>query len=223
MIAQAALSVASTRQDRRKLRTRARLIAAAHHVFSRKGVDTATINDITEAADVGFGTFYNYFDSKDAILAAASAEAIEAHGSALDKLTAAIDDAAEVMAVSIRHTVRMVDHDPMWAWFAVHATLFHEQMEAGLGRRVLRDIRRGMKRGRFPAGGASLLCYAIGGAVWATLRGKLTGTLGADADEELAAGILRMLGIPAAEARKIAARPLPPVTVRPHITHEVHA
>jgi AcrR family transcriptional regulator len=30
----------------------------------RKGVDAATIHQITESAQVGFGTFYNYFLSR---------------------------------------------------------------------------------------------------------------------------------------------------------------
>ncbi len=47
------------RLTRHKQKTRARLIRAALSVMARKGADAATINDITEAADVGFGSFYN--------------------------------------------------------------------------------------------------------------------------------------------------------------------
>src|SRR5436190_12670015 len=93
----AAAGAASTRHDRRKLRTRARLIDGTRVVVGRKGAAATTILDITEAADVGFGTFYNYFDSKDAILAVASAEAVESHGAALDRLTAALADDAEII------------------------------------------------------------------------------------------------------------------------------
>ena len=200
-----------TRQDRRKLRTRARLAAAARAVISRKGVADATILDITEEADVGFGTFYNYFESKDAILAAAWAEAVESHGAALDRLTASLTDDAEIVAICVRHTARMVDVDPMWAWFTVRVALSEEKMAAGLGRRLARDIRRGMERGRFPRGNVTLLSHAIGAAVSSVLRGKLTGTLGADADAELAALVLRILGVRGDEAHTIACRPLPAV------------
>jgi len=199
----------TTRQDRRKLRTRARLIAAARSVVGRKGAADTTILDITEEADVGFGTFYNYFDSKDAILAATSAEVVEEHGAALDRLTAPLTDDAEVIAICVRHTARTVDVDPLWAWFAVRVGLFEERIEAGLGPRLARDVRRGMEHGRFPRGNVELLSRTIGAAVAAVLRGKLAGELGADTDRDLGALVLRILGIAPAEAHAIANRPLP--------------
>ena len=201
----------ATRQDRRKLRTRARLVDAARGVVGRKGVTDTTILDITEAADVGFGTFYNYFESKEAVLAAASAEVVERLGSALDRLTAPLTDDAEVIAICVRHTARTVDADPLWAWFAVRVGLFEEGVTAGLGPRLARDIRRGMERGRFPRASVTLLSRTIGAAVAAVLRGKLAGELGSDADRELAALVLRILGIAPDEARDIAGRPLPAV------------
>ena len=105
--------------------------------------------------------------------------------------------------------------------FAVHANLFQQEIAAGLGHRMLRDIRRGTKQGRFPRGDLALLGHAIGGAVWSVLRARLSGALGADSGEELAAYVLRMLGIAAAEARKIAARPLPPTPLATHSAQEV--
>jgi AcrR family transcriptional regulator len=63
------------RSTRQKQKTRARLIQAAMSVMAVKGADAATINDITEAADVGFGSFYNHFASKEDILEAIAADA----------------------------------------------------------------------------------------------------------------------------------------------------
>ncbi len=54
----------SGRQSRRREITRQRLLAAALVVFERDGLENATIASITEEADVGFGTFYLYFESK---------------------------------------------------------------------------------------------------------------------------------------------------------------
>jgi AcrR family transcriptional regulator len=199
------------RQAKRREQTRSRLIEAARTLFARQGVERTRINEITEEADVGFGTFYNYFDSKDAILAAASAEVVERHGAALDRLTAPLADDAEVIAISVRHTARTVDIDPLWAWFAVRVGLYEERIAAGLGPRLARDIRRGMERGRFPKGNITLLSHVIGAAVAVVLRGKLAGELGSDADQDLAALVLRVLGITPDEARAIASRPLPSV------------
>jgi AcrR family transcriptional regulator len=60
----------SDRRKRRSTETRERLFRAALELFARKGFTETTVEDITEAADVGKGTFFNYFPSKDHILLA---------------------------------------------------------------------------------------------------------------------------------------------------------
>ena len=51
-------------------RTRDALIAAARRVFERDGFIDARITDIAEEAGAAHGTFYTYFDSKEAALRA---------------------------------------------------------------------------------------------------------------------------------------------------------
>ena len=58
------------RRERRTAETRERLFRAALDLFAKKGFTETTVEDITEAADVGKGTFFNYFPSKDHILPA---------------------------------------------------------------------------------------------------------------------------------------------------------
>lgn len=70
-IARSELSVsASDRRHRRSAEIRERLFRAALDLFAQKGFSETTVEDITEAADVGKGTFFNYFPSKDHILLA---------------------------------------------------------------------------------------------------------------------------------------------------------
>jgi AcrR family transcriptional regulator len=63
-------SIPNDRRSRRSAEIRERLFRAALDVFSRKGFTETTVEDITNAADVGKGTFFNYFPSKDHILLA---------------------------------------------------------------------------------------------------------------------------------------------------------
>jgi AcrR family transcriptional regulator len=60
----------ATRRLRRSAEIRERLFRAALDQFAKKGFANTTVEDITEAADVGKGTFFNYFPSKDHILLA---------------------------------------------------------------------------------------------------------------------------------------------------------
>ncbi len=55
----------SGRRARRQAETRKRLLNAARKVFANTGVVNATIAQIAKAADVGFGTFYLHFQTKE--------------------------------------------------------------------------------------------------------------------------------------------------------------
>src|ERR1700746_2069636 len=56
------------RRERRAAETRLRLFRCALQLFAQRGFPNVTVEDITEAADVGKGTFFNYFASKDDVL-----------------------------------------------------------------------------------------------------------------------------------------------------------
>jgi len=56
------------RQQRRVSATRQKLLDAARAVFTERGLDLARIDEIAERADVGKGTFYNHFSSKEELV-----------------------------------------------------------------------------------------------------------------------------------------------------------
>jgi AcrR family transcriptional regulator len=56
------------RRQRRRAEIRERLFRAALNLFAAKGFADTTVEDITNAADVGKGTFFNHFPSKEHLL-----------------------------------------------------------------------------------------------------------------------------------------------------------
>jgi len=56
------------RRERRAAETRLRLFRCALQLIAERGFPNVTVEDITEAADVGKGTFFNYFATKDHVL-----------------------------------------------------------------------------------------------------------------------------------------------------------
>lgn len=62
------------RRERRRTETRERIFRAALDLFAERGFMETTVEDITEAADVGKGTFFNYFPTKEHVLATYGAE-----------------------------------------------------------------------------------------------------------------------------------------------------
>ncbi|MBF7082860.1 TetR/AcrR family transcriptional regulator [Desulfallas sp. Bu1-1] len=57
-----------TRIERRKEQIRERIIKAALQAFDEYGYAKTTVDDITTRADIGHGTFYQYFKSKQDLL-----------------------------------------------------------------------------------------------------------------------------------------------------------
>jgi AcrR family transcriptional regulator len=96
----------ASRLDRRKARTRQALINAAVRLIDEGRGERASIAEITEEADIGFGSFYNHFDSKEQLFGTASGELLEQWGQVVDQACVDISDPAEVFAVSLRIRLR---------------------------------------------------------------------------------------------------------------------
>lgn len=216
----AASSAPESRGARRKRETREKLLKAAFTLMAQRGVDAVAINEITEAADVGFGSFYNHFASKEAVYEEVLGEVLERFGEALDQLSAPITDPAEVISVCVRHSIARARAEPLWGQFLLREGYREEALTRGLAARLLRDILKGTEAKRFSvsdplmavlaAGGLVLGCIALqgaaaGGKTLLSQRGSLSKNL----DQRAAATLLRGLGLSEAEAHAIASRPLP--------------
>ena len=64
----AASAAPASRRERKQKETRQRIFRAAMKLFARQGIGNTTVEEITEAADVGKGTFFNYFPTKEHLL-----------------------------------------------------------------------------------------------------------------------------------------------------------
>ena len=92
------------RRERRKARTRRALLDVALAHFARRGIYGTRIEDITDQADLGKGAFYNYFDSKDDLVAALLREAVEIlDHDFLSRLIPAVTPAERVAALAGEH------------------------------------------------------------------------------------------------------------------------
>ncbi|MGW4088963.1 TetR/AcrR family transcriptional regulator [Nocardia sp. NPDC004750] len=198
------------RLERRKARTRAALITAAQS-FIASGKLNAPILEITQAADVGMGSFYNHFQSREDLFHAAVEEALEKHGAVLDALTEGLDDPAEVFAQSFRLTGRMHRRIPTLSKVLLNNGLTLTASEKGLAPRARRDIEAAARIGRFRTRDAELAMTIVAGA--ALCLGQLLHEHpdrdDAAATDQVTEDLLRMFGVPADEADEICSRPLP--------------
>lgn len=198
------------RLERRKQRTRAALIKAAQ-VLIAEGRLSVPVLEITQAADVGMGSFYNHFDSKEQLFEAAVTDVLDTHGAVLDQLTADIDDPAAVFACSFRLTGRFFRERPQESQILLANWGALMTAETGLAPRALRDIKAAVAAGRFTVDDPDLALAVAAGSLLGLghlLRSQPQRDAG-DATDAIAESVLQLFGMSAAEARAVCALPLP--------------
>jgi len=203
-------SAAPTRVDRRRQRTRNALIDAARE-FLAEGRTNVSIQQITEAADVGFGSFYNHFESKEALFEAAVGSVLEAYAALRDELVAGYDDPAEVFAVSFRMTGRLQRQLPEMVKVILNEGTGILLRDQGLAPRALKDITAGLEAGRFDVESPRLALMAAGGALLGLLQ-LLDADPDADAGaltDQMTERLLRAFGMSKDEAAELCGRELP--------------
>ena len=202
------------RLDRRKARTRAALIRAAQGLIAQ-GRTNASILEITQAADVGMGSFYNHFESKELLYEAAFEDVLDAHGQLLDQVTAGIEDPAEVFASSFRLTGRLHRREPDFSRVLLNNLARLLAADDGLAPRARRDIMAAVDAGRFDVDDADVAVAITAGALVA-LGQLLHDKPDRDVEEttdRMTEDLLHMFGVTRRQAHRICTKPLPDLDV----------
>jgi AcrR family transcriptional regulator len=127
----------------RSARTETRILEAALGVFSRRGPDAPVIDEFVQAASISRGTFYNYFQSVEALLHATSAWTTGEVVQAIEKTVLALESPTLRFGVGLRMFLARAQRDPVWSRFVAQV------WKVGLVELPLRDIEAGMRLGHF--------------------------------------------------------------------------
>jgi AcrR family transcriptional regulator len=134
------------RRERHRTETRERLYRAALDLFAERGFLETTVEDITESADVGKGTFFNYFPTKEHILAEFGGERTAAVERALEKAKSTKGPVLEVIGDLAMDAAGQSNLNAalIRAIFAAHASCAPVRAEllkrAAIGRRMLTEM-----------------------------------------------------------------------------------
>jgi AcrR family transcriptional regulator len=196
-------------------RTRVALIKAAMRVVAQQGFDAPTIDDFIAAAAVARGTFYNYFDTKEALLGAMAAYVADTVDAEILPLIEGVDDPAVRVATAIRHFIRFSKRDPDWGWILVRSLPDTSGgWSEGMRKGALGDIQLGKRTGRFRVDSVPA-AVALGiGTLAAAIRTVLVERTTAAFGDQVAVMTLQAFGIERDEAIRIATLPLPPMRER---------
>ena len=209
------------RVARRQRRNRDALIAAARDVMTEKGVDAATMLEIAERADVGAGTVYNYFRSKDDLAIAVLETLMHELALRIEVVTNTFDDPAQVYAYGIRSVLDTATSDVRWAQMLHRSEVIADAMFRRMGPFAIRDLRLASQAGRFEVSNAELVwrltTHALIGASFAITTGQLPSS----ATDQIIVRLLCMTGIGANAAVELAARPRPALAPEPRPTSKM--
>jgi AcrR family transcriptional regulator len=189
------MTESASRTERKRIRNRDALVAAARALFVRDGFEATTIADITSSADLGFGTFYRYFADKEAALEAVlddgkreidavlltpeldGKSAAEALASLSGRFVVAVRRNRDVLTLMWQVAMRKtVGRRPL----SIEALGPEQSLPAVLSSAIARIIDEGITAGEFADGDGALLSRLIAGAHMYLLSPEAH-----DADEEL--------------------------------------
>src|SRR5882724_2659330 len=117
----------ANRNQRRRQRTRDTILTAADLVFRRKGIDDTTVNDITEQADVAYGSFYNHFKSIDEIVGALVAASLQRVADRTGSILEKAERVELLPCVGARVIMRMLWQDPAIRWLLGRPYVFIDE------------------------------------------------------------------------------------------------
>lgn len=183
-------------------------MSAAQALIAERGVAGLRVAEITEAADVGRGSLYNYFDSKEDLVAAIVTEAVEALAARVIMELPDTDDAAVRASVADRRFIRLASSDAEFARLLVNLHRGDDLFAAATLPYARIALEAGIETGRFNVSDLDVVLITLAGGAFALIRAILAGQAPADADQAHAESILRLLGVAPEEARVISSLPL---------------
>jgi AcrR family transcriptional regulator len=195
-------------------RTRGRIMDAAVSLFARNGFEATSVNEIARAADVANGTFYLHFKDKDALVAALTLRMAADVTRKINEAMVGVTDAIERVARGTRQFIELAASEPDWGWAVYRALTTLPRASGALGGYLIADIALGVRQDVFDVSPDDFITLTHGAVLLVALASRLRGEAGPEIGSRCAELQLKMLGAPAARARRAAWRENAPLRFR---------
>lgn len=97
-----------SRREQKKIHSRRMILEAAVRQFSQKGFQDTSIADIMNEADLGIGTFYNYFESKEDVLGQLLEQLVGSLRTTMEGLLQEQKSPTDVLAALVMQTAELL-------------------------------------------------------------------------------------------------------------------
>lgn len=184
--------------------TRDALLVAVQQLLLDPDVPTVSIPQVVSRGSVAQGTFYNYFDSLPAAVDAVGALILAEHARVLEAVTAGAADQAEVVARSAKQTLMLLAHRPDVGRLLFDSGLPADRFGGGARAHLHGDLHRGVDAGVFAVADFEVVCTIYAGMILGACLDIYRGRLPDTAIPEVTEYLLRVLGVSASKAQRLA-------------------
>lgn len=105
------LEIKLNKREAKKLKSKNTIIKSAIKLFGEKGLKDTSIADIMTDADLGIGTFYNYFQSKDELLNNLLTQIAFDIRQYFFKLTSEKNSQTQILEAIVIYSAKVLDHN----------------------------------------------------------------------------------------------------------------
>jgi TetR/AcrR family transcriptional regulator, cholesterol catabolism regulator len=176
----------TTYREIRYREKRRRILSSAARIFSRKGYDKTSLEEIAAGLKLSKASLYHYVHSKEELLYLVQLQAIEEARDNLERVLSSVDDPVEKLRRAIRSHVTIITQPHVIGAFrqqeqALTLKWRREIVAAreGFERQLQTIVREGMEIGAFRADDWKMATMAILGALnwtvrWYSNQGRLS-------------------------------------------------
>lgn len=193
--------------DRRWERTRAALMSAGRTLFASRDVEGVTVDQIVATAEVAKGSFYNHFVDKDVFAREIAGSVRKQAEQAVDEANASVTDPAAQLARALCVFIRFAIEHRESAQVLWRLNSGATMIDAPINRNLRDDVQEGITQQRFRHVDIEVAVLLVMGTIVISLRHALEERLVTppiNIARGMAAGLLRSLGVPAAQADRLA-------------------
>ncbi len=191
-------------------RTRAALLDAAVKVVAEKGMEALKISDVTTAAELANGTFYNHFTDKNEMLREAANGIALAISRQLDAEMVGIKDAPTRVVKATASFIDIVLRELDWAAIMLAGAAHVHQLNDDVAAYLRSDLKLGVDQGKFDVKLDRFLIQQIVALIVVTITTQMADGPDRRLTHQACENILRLLGLSPAKARKIVTTALHP-------------
>ena len=193
----------------KRRRTRATILMAAFRLVGEERGDFQRVEDFCTAAGISRGTFYNYFNSVEALYEVLANELSRDFDMAVHDVMQGLPSAGARTAAAVRYYMQAAIDNPRWGWAMIHTSLGKDVFGPEVSARAKLTIQEGIDSKEFGIASAELGKALVLGSGLAGTLDIVRGRVGPNFPREMARHVLMGLGVRPAVADELVSMKLP--------------